>query len=69
MSASSQNYISQDNWIEIIPASSYTKTTQSKREPRPNDKLTVMYKDWHIEMDVKFKKVEEDLKNWLCKIV
>ena len=67
MSASSQNYMPQNN-IEIISANDYQKT-QIKREPRPNDKVSVMYKDGRMDIDVKFKKIEEDLKSWLCKLV
>ncbi len=62
------------NDIQIIQASDYQKTSVTtinipKREPRPNDKVTVAYTDGRIMSDVKFKKIEEDFKNWLCKIL
>lgn len=58
-----------DNWIEIISADSYSKVSSKNWSYRPNDKVSVMYQDGRIETDIKFKKIEEDYKNWLCKMI
>lgn len=36
---------------------------------RPNDKITVRYKNWTIKHDVKYKKIEKDIENWDAEIV
>ncbi len=65
-----------NNWVEVIELSDWDEKSQitnienvSKKKFRPNDKVTVLYKDWTYNYDVKYKKVKEDIEAWKCKIV
>jgi hypothetical protein len=40
-----------------------------KTKLRPNDKVSVRYSDGHMEFDVKYKKVVDDIKAGKCQII
>jgi len=51
---------------------SATKTINQnniKTKLRPNDKVSVRYSDGHMEFDVKYKKVVDDIKAGKCQII
>jgi len=51
------------------PPAEKTMPIQSEKMPGRNDKVTVQYSDGSIKKDVKFKKVEEDVKSNKCVLV
>jgi len=51
------------------PPAEKTMPIQSEKLPGRNDKVTVQYADGSIKKDVKFKKVEEDVKSNKCVLV
>jgi hypothetical protein len=54
MSKSTPNHVTQNN---------------IKTKLRPNDKVNVRYNDGHMEFDVKYKKVVDDIKADKCQII
>jgi len=51
------------------PPAEKTMPIQSEKIPNRNDKVTVQYMDGSVKKDVKYKKVEEDLKSNKCVLV
>ncbi|MBL6449672.1 preprotein translocase subunit SecA [Fulvivirga sp. 29W222] len=58
-----------DNAQTNRPPAEKTMPIKSEKIVGRNDKVTVQYMDGHIEKDVKFKKVEEDIRNNKCVLV
>ncbi|MEP2773344.1 MAG: preprotein translocase subunit SecA [Fulvivirga sp.] len=51
------------------PPAEKTMPIQSEKIPNRNDKVTVQYMDGSVKKDVKYKKVEEDIKSNKCVLV
>jgi len=48
---------------------SNTSSPNSKKKLRPNDKVAVKYSNGKVLYDVKYKKVEQDIKDNKCQII
>lgn len=57
------------NTIENNPWAQQTFTIKKSHKFRPNDKVTIKYKDGKIEFDVKYKKVADDIKSGNAEII
>ena len=56
--------------IEMNENEDINKSTSNIRTKlRPNDKVNVRYNDGHMERDIKYKKVVDDIKDGKCKII
>lgn len=65
----SKSLLSGGNAQANRPPAEKTMPIKSEKIVGRNDKVTVQYMDGHIEKDVKFKKVEEDIRNNKCVLV
>jgi argininosuccinate synthase len=66
--------ISSNNEFEVIEINWQELDQQShnntiNRKLRPNDKVNVRYTDGHMEREVKYKKVSDDIKAGKCQII
>jgi preprotein translocase subunit SecA len=65
--------ISSNNEFEILEIDwqevQQVNNSSISRKNRPNDKVNVRYKDGHMERDVKYKKVSDDIKSGKAEII
>jgi len=69
-------FFEDEDGIEILQLDDNSNISQkkeiidlSKKKFRPNDKVTVMYENGVYDYDTKYKKVEDMIKKWKCKII
>ncbi|MBP7884621.1 hypothetical protein KAZ93_00245 [Patescibacteria group bacterium] len=55
--------------IDMSQTPSHQNNNSQNTKIRPNDKVNVRYQDGKIVMDVKYKKVEDDVKNGKCQLI
>lgn len=65
----SNNLSSQTNASEFDIIDISQSINNQNTKIRPNDKVNVRYQDGKIVMDVKYKKVEEELKSGKCQLI
>ena len=63
-----------EEWVEVFEVDekeshSITQVVETQKKLRPNDKVSVRYKDGSLQYDVKYKKVKDDIKSGKCSII